>query len=170
MSKNKKKHKSNSILLLFFSVEIIPALWHVLPLGQATPYSGQDSSWGSGALEEYSHTCTVLVLMLHCFFCRVVKRNNRMGAFFWSLSHTLFHIKCSTEGFDLSRRRESWLTEQIRTISCRRRCAAILTAMLGRRVLFSTAAWAIELHFPCPTYRPSFLRELVRWWYLLCFE
>ena len=36
-----------------------------------------------------------------------VRREKRIGAFFWSSSHTLSHVKCSTAGFDLSRRRES---------------------------------------------------------------
>lgn len=97
---------------------------------------------------------------------RFVKRDIRIGAFCWSSSHTLSHVKCSTAGFDLSRKREWWLSEQIGTIPCRLTRAANFTAIWGRRVVFSTAAWAIELRLPRPTNRPSFLRELVRGWYL----
>ena len=99
---------------------------------------------------------------------RFVKRDISIGAFCWSSSHTLSHVKCSTAGFDLNRKRESWLSEHIGTISCRLRRAASFTVIWGRRVVFSTAAWAIELRLPRPTNRPSFLRELVRGWYLFC--
>ena len=97
---------------------------------------------------------------------RFVKRDIRTGAFCWSSSHTLSHVKCSTAGFDLSRKRESCLSEQIGTISCLLTRATNFTAIWERRVVFSTAAWAIELRLPRPTNRPSFLRELVRGWYL----
>ena len=85
----------------------------------------------------------------------------RVGAFCSNSLHTVSHVKCSSAVLFLSQRIESCESEHTHFVSAQTVWHIAVTSSVHKVKLF-TAAFAIDLRFPQPTYLSNFFSDCVK--------